>query len=119
MRGCSMKLYSSICENRDFRRIYARGKSYVGKSLVTYVSKNRENCVRIGITAGKKVGNAVLRNRSRRIIRESFRLLAPKVKLGTDLIFVARTKTAFLKSTDLFPEMEKQLRKAGVFDLEK
>ena len=58
----------------------------------------------------KKVGNAVLRNRSRRIIREAFRILAPKVKKGTDLIFVARTKTAYVKSTELLLEMEKQLK---------
>lgn len=114
-----MKLYHSICENRDFRRLYTRGKSVVGRTLVTYAGRNREGCVRIGITTGKKVGNAVLRNRSRRIIREAFRTLAPRIKKGTDLIFVARAKTAYIKSTELLPEMEKQLRKIGVINFEK
>lgn len=114
-----MKVYVPICENRDFRRLYAKGKSFVGRTLVTYAGRNREGCVRVGITAGKKVGNAVLRNRSRRVIREAFRSLAPRVKKGTDLIFVARTKAAYSKSTELLPEMEKQLKKAGVIDFEK
>ena len=53
-------------ENRDFRRVYARGRSYVSPSLVTYVLKNRNAALRVGITTGKKVGNAVKRSRSRR-----------------------------------------------------
>jgi len=105
-----------ICENRDFRRIYARGKSYVGKTLVSYVGYNRRGLVRIGITTGKKVGNAVKRNRARRVIREAFRQLSPQVKQNVDLVFVARTKTAYVKSTEIYREMEKQLKKAGVLN---
>ena len=114
-----MDLFTPIKENRDFRRIYTRGKSYVSPVVVTYVLKNRSQNVRVGITTGKKTGNAVKRNRSRRIIREAFRTLAPRIKKGTDLIFVARTKTAYIKSTELLPEMEKQLRKIGVINFEK
>ena len=114
-----MRLYYPICKNRDFRRMYARGKSFVGRTLVTYAGWNRGGGIRIGITAGKKIGNAVLRNRSRRVIREAFRVLAPNVKGGTDLVFVARTKTAYVKSTEVLLEMEKQLKKAGVLKVER
>lgn len=61
-----------IKENRDFRRIYSKGKSFVSPVLVTYVLKNRTKNVRYGITTSKKTGNAVQRNRSRRIIRAAF-----------------------------------------------
>lgn len=82
--------------------------------LVTYVLKNRSRNVRIGITTGKKIGKAVLRNRSRRIIREAYRALADSVKPGYDLVFVARGKTPFVKSSDILRAMKKELKDAGV-----
>ena len=109
-----MDLYLSINENKDFRRIYTRGKSLVSPVIVTDVLKNRSQNVRIGITTSKKIGNAVKRNRSRRIIREAFRILVPRIRPGYDIIFVARGKTPFVKSTDVCRSMEQQLKNAGV-----
>ncbi|HHV32195.1 ribonuclease P protein component [Caproiciproducens sp. LBM24188] len=109
-----MDYYVPIKENKDFQRIYHRGKSYVSPVLVTYVLKNRSGTIRIGITTSKKTGNAVKRNRSRRVIREAFRMLAPQVKQGYDFIFVSRGKTPFVKCTDVFRAMAGQLKSAGV-----
>lgn len=104
----------SLSENKDFRRIYARGKSFVAPILVTYVLKNRCNHVRVGITTSKKIGNAVKRNRSRRVIRAAFREIAPNIKDGYDIIFVARARTPFVKSTDIIKVAESQLKQAGI-----
>ena len=101
-----------ICRNNDFRRIYARGKSYVSPLVVVYALKNRTKNVRVGITTSKKVGNAVQRNRSRRVIREAFRALAPRVRPGFDLVLVARGKTPYVKSTDVRRQLERQLQAA-------
>ena len=109
-----MDIFVPICENRDFRRIYARGKSYVSPVVVTYVMKNRTRSLRVGITTSKKTGNAVKRSRSRRVIREAFRPFAEKLPRGYDLVLVARGKTPYVKSTALAAELEKQLRKAGL-----
>ena len=103
-----------ICRNNDFRRIYARGKSYVSPLVVVYALKNRTKNVRVGITTSKKVGNAVQRNRSRRVIREAFRALAPRVRPGFDLVLVARGKTPYVKSTDVRRQLECQLQTAGL-----
>ena len=103
-----------ICRNNDFRRIYARGKSYVSPLVVVYALKNRTKNVRVGITTSKKVGNAVQRNRSRRVIREAFRALAPRVRPGFDLVLVARGKTPYVKSTDVRRQRERQLQAAGL-----
>ena len=100
-----------ICRNNDFRRIYARGKSYVSPLVVVYALKNRTKNVRVGITTSKKVGNAVQRNRSRRVIREAFRALAPRVRPGFDLVLVARGKTPYVKSTDGRRQLERQLQR--------
>lgn len=99
--------------NSDFRRVYARGKVYTNPALVTYVLKNRAGICRIGITASKKIGNAVQRNRARRVIRAAAEML-PAFSGGFDIVFVARTKTIRMKSTEIRTVMEQQLLKAGV-----
>lgn len=100
--------------NSDFRRAYARGKSYTNPALVMYVRKNRAGSCRIGITASKKIGNAVQRNRARRVIREAFRQINLPLKGNYDVVFVARTKTVYKKSTDIYNVMLPMLLEAGV-----
>lgn len=114
MDGCQMDRFVPICENRDFRRIYARGRSFVTPVLVVYVMKNRGRGLRVGITTSKKTGNAVKRSRSRRVIREAVRALAPRIRDGYDLVLVARGKTPFVKSTQVQEALEQQLSKAGL-----
>ena len=114
MDGCQMDRFVPICENRDFRRIYARGRSFVTPVLVVYVMKNRDRGLRVGITTSKKTGNAVKRSRSRRVIREAVRALAPRIRDGYDLVLVARGKTPFVKSTQVQEALEQQLEKAGL-----
>ena len=108
-----MSTWVTLCENKDFRTLYYRGKSQVHAGLVTYVRPNRLGYPRIGITTGKKVGCAVLRSRARRVIREGFRPLLPQVG-GYDIVFVARTRTPQMKSTQLTPIILKQFKQLGV-----
>jgi len=59
----------------DFRRVYACGKRYESHLMMAFVQPNDLKHHRFGITASRKaIGNAVERNRSKRLIRESFRL---------------------------------------------
>ena len=58
--------YRPIRRNSEFGRVYARGKSYVNPALVLYVLKTRGRKTRVGLTATKKIGHAVQRNRARR-----------------------------------------------------
>ncbi len=109
----------TIKENKDFRRAYRRGRCVSGSVLVTYAVKNKENCTRVGITSAKKIGNAVKRNRARRIIRAAFSQLENSVCRNCDIVFVARTKTTFVKMQDVLKEMEKQLLQLGVIENEK
>lgn len=102
--------------NSDFRRAYWRGKSYKHPALVTYVNKNRAGICRIGITASKKIGNAVHRNRAKRVIRAAFARCKPELTAGTgyDIVFVARTKTTFSNSDYIYAVMSEQLKSAGI-----
>lgn len=109
-----MAAYTVLKENREFQFLYRRGKTQVHPCLVTYMRKTRRPDTRMGITTGKKVGNAVKRNRCRRIIREAYRQLRPQMADGWDMVFVARARTTRCKSTDIQKIMEEQLRQGGV-----
>ena len=111
-----MKQTVTIKSNCDFRRIYGKGKSFQGPALVSYVLKNRAGICRIGITTSKKIGNAVERNRSRRVIRAAYSMIEEKIQGNYDFVFVARSKTKYIKSTKLAEMMLLQLTEAGVID---
>lgn len=104
----------AIKENKDFRRLYHRGKSFAAPVLVTYVMKSRGPVCRIGITSSKKIGNAVQRNRARRVIRAAFSQLEPSIIGKWDIVFVARTRTTSCAMQDVLVSMREQLKKAGV-----
>ena len=104
----------TLNRNTDFRRTYGRGKVYTSPALVTYVARNRAGICRVGITTSKKIGNAVERNRSRRVIRAAFRAVLPQVEGKWDIVFVARNKTKYLKSTQLETVIFNHLKQAGV-----
>lgn len=106
--------YTTITGNRDFQRLYRRGKSCVSPGLVTYALKNKNNNLRIGITTSKKVGKAVRRNRSRRVIRAAFARLGVSPAAPYDIIFVARTRTAYLKSYEVENYMREHLHTLGI-----
>lgn len=89
-------------ENRDFRRLYHQGKAIRLHGLIIYYKKNHESTCRMGITVSKKTGNAVERNRSKRIIRAAFRQILPCINGNFDFIFVARSSTKTMKSTDIY-----------------
>ncbi|MCH5299738.1 MAG: ribonuclease P protein component [Ruminococcus sp.] len=109
-----MSDYITLKENRDFSRLYHKGKCFVSPVLVTYILKNKSNNLRFGITTGKKIGNAVKRSRSRRVIRAAFYELYGSIKPGYDFVFVARGKTPFVKSSDIKAAMKKAFEEAGL-----
>lgn len=58
-----MNFSESLKKNKDFQKVYRRGKSYANKYLVMYVTENQDTKNRIGISVSKKVGNSVVRHR--------------------------------------------------------
>ena len=104
----------TIKENRTFRHLYRSKKCYVYPQLVVYVGRNRCNEFRYGITASKKIGNAVQRNRCRRVIKAALYTLGAELRKGYDVVIVARSRAAYVKSTELTAVLEESLKKAGV-----
>ncbi|MDO4972833.1 MAG: ribonuclease P protein component [Eubacteriales bacterium] len=87
-----MKVRGTLKKNSDFRRLYAKGKSAVTPYLVLYARPNRLGENRLGYTVSVKIGHAVVRNRVRRRLREIYRLNAPRLRQGYDLVIVARSR---------------------------
>jgi len=79
-----------LCKNKSFQAVYRGGKSYANKYLVLYVLPNRSAERRAGFAAGKRLGSAVVRNRLKRLLRETYRFNQSKVIKGIDLVLVAR-----------------------------
>lgn len=112
-----MKYTIKIKENKDFVNLYKRGKFVAGKAVTIYYRKNRFGKTRMGITTGKKVGNAVTRSRCRRIIRAAYYANEEAFPKGYDYIIVARPYCGECKSTQLadfmrmkaIPEMLKSI----------
>ena len=87
-----MKVRGTLKKNSDFRRLYAKGKSAVTPYLVVYTRPNRLGENRLGYTVSVKLGHAVVRNRVRRRLREIYRLNAPRLRQGHDIVIVARSR---------------------------
>lgn len=104
----------TIKENHVFRRLYRSKLCYVYPQIVVYVARNRLKTFRYGITTSKKIGNAVKRNRCRRVIRAAMYELSDKLNDGYDVVIVARTRAAYVKSTELVAPIKCGLEKAGV-----
>ena len=94
-----MLFTQTITSNKDFLFLYKRGTSIVSKAVVVYFRKNNKPFNRLGITASKKIGNAVKRNRARRIIRQAYSENELSFPIGYDIIIVARGLATAVKST--------------------
>lgn len=111
-----MQKYLSLNENTAFQRVYYRGKSSAKPALVVYALKNRVGICRVGITTSKKTGNAVERNRSRRIIRAACQSVFRDYEISGsyDIVFVSRNKTKYLKSPQVEKAMIECMKDVGV-----
>ncbi|MCQ2468569.1 MAG: ribonuclease P protein component [Ruminococcus sp.] len=101
-------LYTEIMnDNKDFLTLYKKGKYSASKFSVIYVRPNGSPFNRLGITAGKKVGNAVCRNRAKRLIRLAYRQAEAFLPVGMDIVIVARSSICTIKSQEFCGYMEK------------
>ena len=80
----------SLKNNKDFKKVYSKGKSCANKYLVMYILKNDQEKNRVGISVSKKVGNSVVRHRVKRLIKEAYRLQEEIFHRGLDVVIIAR-----------------------------
>lgn len=97
----------TLNDNKDFLTLYKKGGFTASKYTVIYVKPNGKPFNRLGITAGKKIGNAVCRNRAKRLIRQVYRDVELSLPVGIDMVIVARKPICEIKCQELLKYMEK------------
>ncbi len=121
--------FRAICENHLYSKAYTKGKRAVTSALAVYVLPDyrakalakahpeKKTVNRIGLTTSTKLGGAVVRSRTRRILREGLRALMKKreLKVGFLVVIAARTAAIKLKSSDIERELGIAFEKLSMY----
>jgi len=104
-----------LTRSTDFKRVRHTGKSYAHPLVVLVVKANEMSEIRVGVTAGRSVGGAVRRNRSKRLLREAMRPMLPDLPAGWDLILIARSPLPSKSLQEIHIALENLLRRANLY----
>ncbi len=102
----------------DFDRVYSDGQKIGSASLALFFGPSPSEKTRVGISVSKKMGNAVTRNRIKRLLREAFRLNKHRLKRGYDLLFVARRGVRDMRFREVEAEVLHLLRRGELLAAE-
>ncbi|WP_088104608.1 ribonuclease P protein component [Halalkalibacter urbisdiaboli] len=101
-----MKKEQRIKKNDEFSLVFDKGQSVANRQFVLYsLKKEGQDQFRIGLSVSKRVGNAVTRNRIKRLVRTFFQLYKEEIKSGFDYVVIARRPVADME----YQEVEKSL----------
>ena len=110
-----MKREQRLRTPAEFRRVRDQApRGWPSRFLVLYVAPNEVGHARVGITVSSRVGNAVVRNRVRRRLREALRARLDRLASGHDIVLVARPASADATWAELSSALEVALQRAGV-----
>lgn len=103
-------------KNLEFRKVYNNGKNFWNRNLVLYIRKNDLEETRLGLTITKKIGNAVVRNKIRRRLKEIYRLNLYRVKSGYDLIIIPKKNVVNISYKELENALIHILKISGMLE---
>ncbi len=109
MESQSFQPEERIRKRQDYLRIYEQGKRVYTRNFTIIVCPNQAGMRRMGTTVSKKVGNAVKRNRIKRLLREFFRLNKGKLPASHDIVVIAKKGISKLTYNDVYTELENRL----------
>ena len=96
-----MRKIKTLKKNYEFKNVLSKGRFYVSRHVIMYVKNNNKNENFIGIAVSTKIGNAVRRNRIKRLIRESYRIEKNNIIKGKDIVFLWN-KNKDIKNIDFY-----------------
>ena len=105
-----------LTKSTDLKRVRRTGKSYAHPLAILVTNPNHQSTSRFGVTAGKALGNAVHRNRAKRLLREALRLNLSMISGGWDAILIARPAVLQANWSEIREAVTKLLRLAGLLE---
>ncbi|CAM3233944.1 ribonuclease P protein component [Vagococcus sp. PNs007] len=109
-----MKKSYRIKKEKEFQMIMLKKKSFANKNFVVYASYNDQKHFRVGLSVGKKIGNAVNRNYVKRQIREGLFNLKGCIDKDVSMIVIARPNIVNLTTQEVKKNLEHVLKIAGI-----
>lgn len=109
-----MKKKYSIKKNYQFKYIFTKGKSEHGSIVKVIYTKNNKKNNRLGLCVSKDIKTIPLKNRAKRLMRESFRNMS--LKQGYDIVLVWKLKETEYKYDDVFKDMQNTFRKMDLLN---
>jgi ribonuclease P protein component len=104
-----------LSRSEDFKRVRRIGKSYAHPLVVLVAQVNETSTqIRVGVAAGKTTGNAIQRNRAKRLLREAMRPMISSLASGWDLILIARPALVTATLEDARAALTNLLRRAKI-----
>lgn len=105
-----------LAKREDFNKVFRFGKSVANQQFVLYhLIKTENEFFRLGVSVSKKIGNAVVRNRLRRIMKEIIRLNKDTITLTADFILIARKPIVDMDYHQIESCIVHVLKKAGLY----
>lgn len=104
-----------IKKNSDFQKIYRQAQSTADRHLVLYYTNKLTLTGQVAFAAGKKLGNAVVRNRCKRLLREAYRHEQHHLNTDYVLLLVARKQAVSSSATDLQKSLVSLAKRIGIY----
>ncbi|MFV0558900.1 MAG: ribonuclease P protein component [Enterococcus sp.] len=110
-----MKKAYRVKKEKDFQMVFQTGESFANRKFVVYrLDKQQQPHFRVGLSVGKKIGNAVNRNAVKRKIRATLLDLEDRINPEIDFIIIARPAASDLKSSEIYSNLEHVLKLAKI-----